>query len=137
MSASPVADIVRHAIAHSPRSQKQIARAVGFNHPNVLSMIKAGATRVPLERAPALADALGLDRVAFLTACLCEYQPGLFDVLDEVYGLHHSMDERLLLDTLRRQAGHPYLAALSDRSRSLLLDFLQHLRDEPSAAAPH
>ena len=43
------------------KNQAQIATEAGFTHTNMLSMIKAGKTRLPLDRVPALAKALDCD----------------------------------------------------------------------------
>ena len=40
------------------KSQKQIARELGYDLPNIVSMIKMGEARVPLEKVPALAKVL-------------------------------------------------------------------------------
>lgn len=137
MNKLPVAEIVRRAVAASTRSLNEIARSVGFESPDALSTIGSGSARIPLDVAPSLADALGLNRIEFVTACLCEYEPALFEVLDDVYGLHHCAHERQLLEALRNQTGHPYLAALSERSKAKLADFLQQLRDESAVATIH
>ena len=43
------------------KTQAQIASEAGFLNPNMLSMIKTGVTRLPLDRVPALAVALNVD----------------------------------------------------------------------------
>lgn len=43
------------------KTQAEIATEAGFPNPNMLSMIKTGATRLPLDRVPALAGALDVD----------------------------------------------------------------------------
>ncbi len=48
-------------IIFSDKSVKEIAQQIGIK-PNVLSMIKNGTIRVPLERMAAIADALGVER---------------------------------------------------------------------------
>jgi hypothetical protein len=40
------------------KSQIEIATEAGFVHPNMMSLIKSGASKVPLDRVPALARAL-------------------------------------------------------------------------------
>jgi transcriptional regulator with XRE-family HTH domain len=45
----------------SRKSQRQIALEAGFRNPNVLSMIKAGSSKLPLDRVPAMAKALDVD----------------------------------------------------------------------------
>lgn len=40
------------------RTQTDIARAAGFNNPNMLSMIKAGRAKLPITRVTALCQAL-------------------------------------------------------------------------------
>ena len=43
------------------KSQAQIASEAGFVNANVLSMLKSGKTKLPLDRVPALAAALDCD----------------------------------------------------------------------------
>lgn len=43
------------------KTQVDIAVEAGFPNPNMLSMIKTGVTRLPLDRVPALAAALDVD----------------------------------------------------------------------------
>lgn len=51
------------------KSQMEIATEAGFVNPNVLSMIKSGANKLPLDRVPALAKALDCDaRLLFVMA---------------------------------------------------------------------
>lgn len=43
------------------KSQREIAIQAGFPNPNYVSMIKAGSSKLPLDRAPAMAKALNVD----------------------------------------------------------------------------
>ena len=43
------------------KTQAEIAAEAGFTNVNMLSMIKTGATRLPIDRVPALAAALDVD----------------------------------------------------------------------------
>ena len=42
-------------------NQTEIARAAGFNSPNLLSMVKAGKAKMPLRRVRGLCRVLGID----------------------------------------------------------------------------
>jgi hypothetical protein len=48
------------------KSQAEIASQAGFANVNMMSMIKSGATRLPLDRVPALAAALDVDPARLL-----------------------------------------------------------------------
>ncbi len=48
------------------KTQAQIAEEAGFVNPNMLTMIKQGATKLPLDRVPDLAKALDTDRALLL-----------------------------------------------------------------------
>ena len=75
MEDSPTASLIRYALAGQDKTQAQIAREAGFSRPNVLSMIKNGEMRVPIERVPALARATGLDALVLLQVAMSEYMP--------------------------------------------------------------
>lgn len=52
------------------KSQAEIAGEAGFTNPNMISMIKSGATRIPLDRVPALAESLDVDPARLLQLAL-------------------------------------------------------------------
>jgi hypothetical protein len=43
------------------KTQREIAVEVGYDRPNIVSMIKAGNMKMPLDKVPAFAKALGVD----------------------------------------------------------------------------
>ena len=83
----PLASLLDRHMATSDKPLYRIAKECGFGQPNVLSMIRKGQTKVPLTRIPALARSLELDERALFEAAVREYQPGLWTVLDALYGI--------------------------------------------------
>jgi len=81
-----VADLVAKMIDESGRTQAAVAAETGFPKPNVLSMIRHGQTRLPLDRAPAFARACGRDPVHLLRTALAEYHPAVHRVLVDAFG---------------------------------------------------
>jgi len=63
-----IADRVRD-LKHR-KSQKEIAHEAGFVNANMLSLLKSGVTKVPLDRVPALARALEVDRAYLMRLSL-------------------------------------------------------------------
>jgi hypothetical protein len=101
MTFSPTAIILRDAIDASDLTQREIADRAGFRHANIISMMKTGETRVPLERI--LARALDIDERHFLIIAIQEYHPGVHEVLVDVLGLPLS-DAELGILTMYRMA---------------------------------
>lgn len=101
---STTAMILTKAIEASDLTQREIADRVGFKNANIISMLKNGETRVPLERIPALAATLGIDEREFLMVAIEEYHPGVHEVLVEVLGVPLS-DAELGIITVFRMAG--------------------------------
>ncbi len=87
MNFSVTANMLSEAIEQSGMTQREIADRVGFKSPNIITMLKKGDTRVPLNRIPALAQALGMDERDFLITAIAEYHPGVHEVLVDVLGL--------------------------------------------------
>ncbi|SFU12746.1 helix-turn-helix domain-containing protein [Sedimentitalea nanhaiensis] len=100
---SPTAILLEKAIDASELTQREIADRVGFKHANIISMLKSGETRVPLNRIPALAQTLGMDEKHFLIIAIQEYHPGVHEVLVDVLGLPLS-DAELGIVTMFRMA---------------------------------
>jgi DNA-binding Xre family transcriptional regulator len=100
-----VADRITKALhAYTGRkTQSEIARACGFNNPNMLSMIKTGKTKLPTKRIPALCRELGIQPEELLLLAMAEEYPdpeanplwiafgGRMPKVDE---LHHLMNKQ-------------------------------------------
>lgn len=81
-----VAQYLEQQIALSPKSQKEIAAEVGYDKPNVMSMLKLGTTKVPINKVGPLAKALGVDPVYFMRLVMTEYMPETWSAIEEVLG---------------------------------------------------
>lgn len=102
------------------KTQKAIAREVGFVNSNMLSLLKSGANKVPLDRVPALAKSLDADP-AYLMRLALEQSVGVTaaNAIVEVFGTPVSENERGWLEEIRDASnnGDP---RLTTRSRSAL-----------------
>jgi predicted nucleic acid-binding OB-fold protein len=123
-----VAQYIAQQIALSEKSQKDIAAEIGYDKPNVLSMIKQGQTKLPVNKVGPLAKALGIDPVHLLRLTLQEYMPETWDAIQDIVGQSLvSAGEKKLLDELRAALGGIGLDDLSPKSRERLAAVLKEL----------
>jgi len=119
----PVYEYIAQIIAMSGKTQVEIAQEVGFKKPNMLSMIKMGKTKLPLTKAPALADALGIDRKHLVMRCLREYHPDIVEVLEES-GMHTVSDnEWEIVNAIREVSNDTDPGMNEDRHEALKAAF--------------
>jgi transcriptional regulator with XRE-family HTH domain len=85
----------------SVRSQREIADLVGWPQPNILSMIKRGEVKPPLEKVPALAKALSVDPALLMKFVLQDHHSELFEALVDTLGLLATKEEIELLQFVR------------------------------------
>ena len=78
----PVATFVRHQIQVLGKPQREIAEEVGFEKPNIITMIKQGKTKLPLAKVGAMARALETDPVYLLKLCLSTYHAETWAVIE-------------------------------------------------------
>lgn len=102
------------------KTQKEVAREVGFLNANMLSLLKSGANKVPLDRVPALAKALEADP-AYLMRLSLEQSVGVTaaNAIVEVFGTPVSENERGWLEEIRDASDHSD-PRLTTRSRVVL-----------------
>ncbi|MDR3409353.1 MAG: helix-turn-helix transcriptional regulator [Formivibrio sp.] len=101
-----VAEFITLKIAEAGKSQKEIANELGYEHANVISMIKSGATKLPLEKVGSMAAALFVDPIQLLRLTLDEYQPGLYAAIEDCLANPLlTRNERELIDAVRRVSG--------------------------------
>jgi len=101
-----VADYLDYQIVICGKTQREIAEESGFPKANIITMFKTGRTKVPLERVPALADALGVSRTYLMRLVLGEDHPALLSVMEEVFGYHVSDNEFSIIAYVREVSGY-------------------------------
>jgi hypothetical protein len=113
--------ISRRILELKPRkSQIEIATEAGFVNPNMVSLIKSGASKVPLDRVPALARALEVDpKLLFLMALEQAGGETMRLAAEEIFGTIVSRNEVAWLSEIRDASGHTD-PALTSRARAAI-----------------
>lgn len=124
----PVAEFIAHRIEVTGKPQKDIAREVGFESPNVMTMIKQGHTKLPLAKIGLMASALETDPIALLKLCLSTYFPENWVKMEPLFESALTKDELVMVRAWREYIGAPYLAALTDEQKKRLGHFLSSLK---------
>lgn len=79
-----VAEYISMQLHLCGKSQTQIAEEVGFDKPNVITMIKQGKTKVPLNKIGSMAKALEVDPIFFFKLVMSEYMPDVMDMITAI-----------------------------------------------------
>jgi transcriptional regulator with XRE-family HTH domain len=89
------------------KSQAEIAAEVGFINPNMITMLKTGASKLALDRVPALAKALDCDP-AYLLRLALEQAVGntAAKAISDVLGTPVTANERAWLEEIRDASDH-------------------------------
>ncbi len=88
------------------KTQRQVAEEAGFDYPNVVSMMKQGKMKVPLNRVRGLAGALEADPVHLLRLVMEEHYPELWESVWEItQGGVLTRNERELIESFRSVTG--------------------------------
>jgi transcriptional regulator with XRE-family HTH domain len=82
-SKSAVAEFLTTRLAASDKTQRQISVECGFETPNIITMLKNGSTKIPLNRVGALASAIDVDPAYLLRLVLTEYMPDTWQCIEE------------------------------------------------------
>ena len=88
------------------KTQGHIAREIGYERANMLSMLKRGSTKVPLEKIPALGRALNIDPAFLYRLALEQYWPNEYRTIVEIFGTVCSRNERDILASIRDATSH-------------------------------
>lgn len=115
-----VAEYLTKAIELSGKTQREVAREVGYDKPNVVSMMKQGQTKVPIEKAPLFAKACGVDPAFFLRLVLEEYHQPAWEMIRDTIGDPLTENERRLLAVYRRAAPNGDIEITPARADAIL-----------------
>ena len=102
------------------KSQAEIASEAGFANVNMLAMIKSGATRLPVDRVPALAKALNVDPARLLQLALEQWTgSAAARAFETIFATVVSSNEVGWLDEIRDASGHSD-PVITTRARSAI-----------------
>ena len=90
-------------INDSDKSQIQMARDIGYDNQNIITMIKRGTTRIPLEKVAALARSLGVDPALMIRDWFAAYMSEALPDIEECVGLILTSSEKSWVRGLRKQ----------------------------------
>ena len=79
-----VAEYIAWQINLCGKKQTQIAEEVGFEKPNVITMIKQGKTKVPINKIGKFAKALEVDPIFFMKMVFTEYMPDAMEAINSI-----------------------------------------------------
>lgn len=101
-----VTEFVEERLEAVGKTQRQVADEAGFDYPNVVSMMKQGRMKVPLNRISGLAKALEVDPVHMLRLVMEEHYPDLWEAVWEItQGGALTRNERELIESFRTVTG--------------------------------
>ena len=122
-SESQVAQLISKRIDELGLLQKDVARACGWPKPNVITMLKQGLMKLPLEKVGPLAKVLGLHPALLFWMVLKEYAPETLKSIDTpTTGIVAFPHEQRIVAAYRQLVGGPDIAkevTISDGERSI------------------
>lgn len=106
------------------KSQRDIAREMGYEKGNIISMFKTGEVKVPLDKIPALAKAINVDPAFLFRLAMEQYWPDMNEAIGAVFGSITTANQRKILARIQELSGEedPELDAdLDSRLRKVFL----------------
>ncbi len=98
-----VAEFLTFHLDLSAKPQKEIAAEIGYDKPNVLTMIKQGKTKLPLTKIGPLARAIDVDPAYLLRLTMAEYFPETWTAIEAILpGKLLTKNEWRLVEEFRR-----------------------------------
>jgi hypothetical protein len=126
-----VAKYLEQQMALSDKSQKDIATAIGYDKPNIMTMFKQGSTKVPVNKVGPLAKALNVDPVYMFRLVMQEYMPETWQAIEEVLSAQRLVTEGELqmLKAIRKHTKDTPIDLSDPREAKKLGELLEKFAD--------
>ena len=123
-----VAEYLDAQINLSGLKQKDIATALGYTKPNIVTMFKQGLTKLPIEKVGPFANVLGVDPVHLLRIVMNDYMPDTYNAVVKMLGQEPITEHELAIVTaIRELTGGKNLEMRSEKSKQQLKAFADTL----------
>jgi transcriptional regulator with XRE-family HTH domain len=109
------------------KTQREIADEIGYDNPNMISMFKRGEAKVPLDKIPQLAKALGVDAAHLFRLALEQYWPDQAKLILDIFGRTATENEEAILLKKWRVASRDMDPASSARIETVVKTMLEDL----------
>lgn len=129
---SKTATMFAYYVNRSKFTQKEIAERAGFTAPNIITMMKTGATRIPIDRIPALCKAINMDPKTLLLSAMTEYVPEQWAAIQEIMGDAITSNETEIVKELRALTDNADPKMTNNKHRDTLKCFAESLTDTVS-----
>lgn len=125
-----VAEYIEWQINLCGKKQLEIAEQAGFEKPNIITMIKQGKTKLPLEKIGRFAKAIEVDPIHLFKLCMQEYQPDTWIEIQKMFSQPIlSINEIEIVETVRSaNVVNPKLR--TDEERLNLVKAIETLRSD-------
>jgi len=100
-----VANYFTQLVDGSELSQKEICKKLGYTKPNLVSMLKTGATKIPLYKIPLIAKIFGVSETEFMVKAMKEYDMELYNAVTQCLPLDIPVERKEFLDNIINLVG--------------------------------
>lgn len=101
-------NFIHARLMESPLSQKEIAEAVGYKNPNMITMLKQGQVKLALDRVPEMAKVLNMDALELFKIALTQfYDEAAVRAITEVIDGSLTKAEKRAMQIMRGPTGKP------------------------------
>lgn len=104
-SKKSLAEFIATQVDISDKTQKEIAQALGYPNPNIITMFKQGITKVPINKIPKFAEVLGIDPERLLERAMEEYSPQVWESIQSIKGHLVKPNELEIVKLVREAIG--------------------------------
>lgn len=125
-----VAEYISAQIHLCGKSQIDIARETGFEKPNVITMIKQGKTKLPMDKIGKFAKAIEVDPIYLFKMCMAEYWPDTAKELQKIFGQPMLTENELDIIQVFRDSNVLNPKLRTDEERQELLAFANKLKSD-------
>lgn len=125
-----VAEYLIGQINMSGKSQAEIAKDVGFNMANMITMLKKGLTKLPIDKVGLMAKSLGVDPLHLYKLCMVEYYPSTWEMIQGFLHQPTLTENEMEIIQIIRESNviNPKLRNEEDKVR--LLEFVASLEEK-------
>lgn len=134
--ANSVAEYIGWQINLCGKSQVEIANIAGFDKPNVITMIKQGKTKLPLDRLGKFAKAIEVDPVYLYKLCMQEYFPETWTEIERIYGQPVLTENELAMIKAIRESNVVNPKLNTEEDKRLFINFINTLKGDNAYIAP-